>query len=41
MQITNFKKLLARVERELSPEQHIVLREHLDAVESSRTRTLR
>lgn len=36
MHITSFRKLLARVERDLSPEQHIDLRRHLDAVESGR-----
>lgn len=36
MRVTNFNKLLACVERELSPEQHIALREHLDVVESGR-----
>ena len=40
MHITNFKKLLARVERELSPEQHIELREHLDILESGRATDL-
>lgn len=36
MQRSDFKRLLARVECDLLPEQHIELRQHLDAIEGSR-----
>ena len=40
MQITTFRKLLSRVERELLPEQHLELRHHLDTIESGRVTDL-
>lgn len=36
MQGTHFRDLLVRVERELTPDQHIALRERLDRIESTR-----
>lgn len=36
MQGTRFRDLLVRVERELTPDQHIALRERLDRIESTR-----
>lgn len=40
MQITSFTRLLARVERDLTPDQHIELRQRLDRLESERTTEL-
>jgi len=40
MHTTIFKKLLTRVERDLSAEQHIELRQHLEAIESGRATDL-
>lgn len=40
MRNTNFTRLLARVERDLTPDQHIELRRRLEAVESGRTTDL-
>jgi transposase-like protein len=36
MEKTSFERLLARVGRDLSPEQHIELRDHLDTIEGER-----
>lgn len=36
MEKTSFKRLLARVGRDLSPEQHIELRDHLERIEDDR-----
>ena len=40
MQSTKFTRLLAQVKRDLTPDQHIELRQHLEAVESGRATDL-